>query len=1123
MSRKFNIGRQNDMLLNERMHELYTHLEFIPYENGNSGDMPHQIKQTEIPRGALWLHDTQNTGNSVFKLRVHTDPSQSDLEDRWPCVFEGYYQPAALKADLNTMNPDKIAYGQLRLDDGNILRFWDNSTWQPVYASPSNDNLVIFNGLNFQRISPLTKDLDDDGNEIQQEQYYVPYEHYGKYFTAKNYSDELIYCHPIPEADLAAAKPPKYNGNHSDNTRITLPSDSASYAIKSWVHVNPQCLNNVTKRFLKIDKNSTGYIPIIANMTEFYAFKTSNGNDNDEQTKIGRLLKHHSFKQGMDYEKRNIDLSKFKSDYRIENGGIVLEPEIMQKYDYIYAITYDFKPSYTVPGEFIRKYEAKLGEKDQLYVGLCSDIPTVFMDGLYLEHRDDNGAIYTYDRNGYITFANNSVLDTMQITVVSFPKVNTYTDGAGNVLPREYDMAAGEFSDPYEKDGRQAIDLTIKGYANDSVFAGNGFINPIVFYTGLAGFTFAIINSDKEHDDGIRIDKTNHTITIKDYGSLPSHMEDDKITEPDSSTVFIVDAGDNYVGHGTLVDGVITDKKILANKDYLVIVDGIVMSPFNDDITVEDGRIFITDSTIAKDSEYVIIQLSEDDGSKDTVLCIYDDYFAPYTISLRDATKGVSSAYNDCDAAVVMCGPGALVDRDSIFKEITPNDTFVGGQIVRMRMETVNNEEIYEWRLYKFSNDYVTLDPVKDAILINDCENVVAYHVNKGTIQLAPGDLVNQPVTVYAYTYADSFDELSVKARRNIAIEVSEDKTAAYEKSTFYTNRTHLFDTGANALSVYVNGLLVPHTEKTTPDPKNNEFYVNKLVSSSFMSHLDKTSVDMYNVLKTIKQDTELRDIITIISGMYSEEVFPSKYFNDEYQLGQAKLLKKYIEEDMKQNTLLYIVENKEKNEMASCRRHWNMPRNENGNLPNSYTTTMRLTPGIINVYVNGVLLEKSDYAVFDNNKVMIGFDLVGGQEILGSVKKEYNCPYRVITEEGLTYIECESPDEVTIEVRDDLNIKKRTYTIKDISYDTHSFDIIDYEYPTSLSTTKDLIKIYINGVLYDGDYTNVNGVITLLDCDLERDPLYEQLRMQTDLMDKYEKLYGEYKEHEDIITFEWR
>ena len=225
----------------------------------------------------------------------------------------------------------------------------------------------------------------------------------------------------------------------------------------------------------------------------------------------------------------------------------------------------------------------------------------------------------------------------------------------------------------------------------------------------------------------------------------------------------------------------------------------------------------------------------------------------------------------------------------------------------------------------------------------------------------------------------------------------------------------------------------------------------------------------------------------------------------------------------MKQNTLLYIVENKERNEMTSCRRHWNMPRNENGNLPNSYTTTMRLTPGIINVYVNGVLLEKSDYAIFDNNKVMIGFDLVGGQEILGSVKKEYNCPYRVITEEGLTYIECESPDEVTIEVRDDLNIKKRTYTIKDISYDTHSFDIIDYEYPTSLSTTKDLIKIYINGVLYDGDYTNVNGVITLLDCDLERDPLYEQLRMQTDLMDKYEKLYGEYKEHEDIITFEWR
>ena len=219
----------------------------------------------------------------------------------------------------------------------------------------------------------------------------------------------------------------------------------------------------------------------------------------------------------------------------------------------------------------------------------------------------------------------------------------------------------------------------------------------------------------------------------------------------------------------------------------------------------------------------------------------------------------------------------------------------------------------------------------------------------------------------------------------------------------------------------------------------------------------------------------------------------------------------------------MYIIENTEYNEASSCRRQWVMDKNDNGNLPNSYTSSIRMMPGIINVYVNGVLLEKDDYAVFDNNKIMIGFDLVGGQEILPKNRGDYAHPYRVMTDEGFKYIECENDDEVTLEVRDDLTIKKRTYPIKDYSYETCSFDIIDYDYPTSLMYTKDIIKIYINGVLYDGNYTNSDGVITLLECDLEEDPLYKYLRMHPSAMEEYESKYGEYIKHEDTITFEWR
>ena len=97
MSRKFNKGRQSDLLFNEKLHELYTHLEFIPYKDGNGSlvDMPKQTRQTAIPKGALWLQ-TQQLGEAgeskdvrySHKMRVHTDPQARNVDDRWPCLFE---------------------------------------------------------------------------------------------------------------------------------------------------------------------------------------------------------------------------------------------------------------------------------------------------------------------------------------------------------------------------------------------------------------------------------------------------------------------------------------------------------------------------------------------------------------------------------------------------------------------------------------------------------------------------------------------------------------------------------------------------------------------------------------------------------------------------------------------------------------------------------------------------------------------------------------------------------------------------------------------------------------------------------------------------------------------------
>ena len=1257
MARKFNMGRQNDLLLNEKMHSLYTHLEFISYKDGdgNTITMPRQTKQTAIPKGALWLQHPFDT--NTHKLRVHTDPEATNIEDRWPCLFEGYYHPATL-TDIPT-NP---AHGQLWINDKNILKVYNSQTmqWDSVCTTLVEDmKYDVFNGLDFQLIDPLIPIELDSGEDLSL--YTVPYESFGKYYTAQNHGDEYIYCHPTTNSD----KVPNYNPQGAENV-ISIDGDSNSYAAKAWVHVNPYNLNKVTKRLLKINKpkiyykpvdpsteiltnenedgtinyyitkvndegqeemvtvlktvpdntklrdfepymikvraannkklnqmsdfvenqfiepvevtdQNTGFIPVVSGTTEYFAFKSGSTNGFDEyDNKIGRLLKRYSIKEGFEDEavNNNPDILEQRNDYEIRNGGIVLDKEIYENYDYIYAITYNFKPNHNIDGNLIRIHRENLDGPDQMWVGPVAGIPVVFMDGLYLEHYEETGkAIYTYE-NENIIFSGNDVLDNMQIMVVSFPKVNSYQDEWGNIVPKEYTITPESITNRYvicdsgDEGALQVVDSPIdtetaikyldvvlqtpmlkdkidgsgnyyvklsdikdaivEGGANDTVFDKENFPNPLIFYNGLAGYTFV--------DNEAHIDYENRTITIHDFGSVANDKKDYR----DLSTIFAVSLGENnYRGYGVLEDGVLYDEIISADNDYLVIVDGIVMSPYNDDITVEDGKITITDATVALDSECTFIQLTDanDDSlidDTDAVLCIYDDMFAPYSIPIkRSGAMNTSNAYDDCDSAVVMCGPGVLVDREAIQRNFDASDTFVGGQIVKVRLKSVTDDEIYEWRMYTYSNEYVVLDPIEDGQIIQDCENMITYYKNKGTILLNPVSIDDQPVTVYAYTYVDSVDEKLLRGQRLIPIEVAGHSTNQKGNHTYSTNRTHLYDVGVNALTTYINGILVNHTEEATTDVKGDLFFIDEQLSSLFIPFTNRyreeqtdnrfNSQDMYNVLEAISYDDTLISEIQVRTATGVDHCLVMKYFNSDHQLEQAKALKKYIENDMKNNNLMYIIENVEHNESVSCHKQWGLARNENGNLPNSYVATTRLTPGIINVYVNGVLLEKDDYAIFDSNKIMIGFDLVGGQEILPKNRGDYAHPYRVLTEEGFKFIECEADDEVILEVRDDLTIKKRTYPIKDVSYETCSFDIEDYDYPVSLSDSKDVIKIYINGVLYDGDYTNIDGVITLLECDLEEDPLYKYLRMHPSAMKKYEEKYGEYIKHEDTITFEWR
>ena len=1405
MSRKFNIGRQNDLLLNDKMHDLYAHLEFINYKDGdgNTITMPRQTKQTEIPVGALWLQHPLDT--NMHKLRVLTDPMATDMEDRWPCLFEGYYHPASITG----LAPENPVQGQIWIDEKNVLYVCDMSTglvkWNPVATKVLlEEDTGYFVGMDYQNIDPLLPLFSCEcGKESA---YQVPFESYGKFYAAKEHADEYQYCHPPVNESL---KETPYYDMHNHESAISITDDNTeAYKAKKWVHINPINLNKVTKRLVKINKptafyqrmqnhiklpkyfydyeenkdktfesylvecivnkedkngfpikvvymddenrlvninslyetmpiaegdedilddnydsgmnentyqeipdddydsgmnvepldpnpipgddydsgmnedtyqeipddeydsgmnvepldpnpvpdsdydsdmnvgwelpnlkeirifqvvpdntsirdiepgymikskfankmkytqaanfaegeyvqlievtdSNTGFIHIpngCSGTTEFFAFRSSTLNNFDDyDNKIGRLLKCYNVKDGIEdpsmgskdkeddtvkseYE-QNLEL---RNDYSFVQGGIKLADRIIEEYDYIYAITYEFKPQHSKDGNLIRITKSSLEGPDQIYIGACGGTPVVFMDGLYLEHRYDNGSeVYTYDDEN-ITFSGNNVLDEMQILVVSFPKVNNYYDKNGIEHPQEYTISADNIRNRYDicassdegalqvtdnpTDTETQISLAtvtewtpdLKGIIDgsgdfyvrvsetkdaviqgefkngkwDSLFDKENFPNPLIFYNGLAGYTYAAFPKDyiEEDEVDIHIDYENHYVTIHNFGSI--------VDANGTSAIFAVSLGENnYKNSGILEGGVIYDENIYVDKPYLVIVDGIVMSPYNEDITVEEGKITITDASIALNSEYTVIELTDinDDSIDDTdaIICIYDDKFTPYSIPIMNPkAMNTSNAYDDCDSAVVMCGPGVLVDREAFQKDFDPDTVYVGGQIVKERLKTANKDELYEWRQYTHSNEYVVLDPIDDGHIIADCEKMITYHMNTGTVLLNPVNIDDQPVTVYAYTYVDHIDERLLRGQRLIPIEVPKHSNNPAGHTMYSTNRTHLYDVGKQALSTYINGIMVPHIEEPTNNNKGDLFFVGEIFSSYIKND---NGDDMYSVLMAIDDETKLEDEIYVETLYGLDPCLVIKYFNSEHQLAQAKALKKYILEDMRNNKLLYFIENVESNESAACRRQWDAPRTDNGNLPNSYMTTMRLMPGIINVYVNGVLLEKDDYAIYDNNKIMIGFDLVGGQEHVKAIKDKYKHPYRVMTEEGFKYIECENNDEVLIEVRDDLTLKKRSYIIEDVSYETGVFDTLDYDFPRSLCSTKDIIKIYINGVLYDGDYTNNEGVITLLEHVLDEDPLYAYLKTNLSAMAEYEEKYGKYVKHEDIITFEWR
>lgn len=228
--------------------------------------------------------------------------------------------------------------------------------------------------------------------------------------------------------------------------------------------------------------------------------------------------------------------------------------------------------------------------------------------------------------------------------------------------------------------------------------------------------------------------------------------------------------------------------------------------------------------------------------------------------------------------------------------------------------------------------------------------------------------------------------------------------------------------------------------------------------------------------------------------------------------------------------TLMYIVERPEKNESTSCIKEVLTAANRTTDYDNGYTTTISLMPGVVSVYLNGVRIERKNFTIIDDHTIMLHTPSVGGQRNYNPEDKSTWNKYLYHNSNGEYEITSLRDDILVIEVRQDFNIK--TQSIPARYPGQRIFYLEDDGIPRSLLLSQDYIKIYIDGIIYEGEYSinRETGSITLLDSDLEAliniDPIARYFETHPAAYDEYLEEYGKpyiANPKTNIITFEWR
>lgn len=1174
MARKFNIGRQGEQLLNDEFHNLFMSLKYLNYDRYKGIENFYPERQTDIPDHALRIRSREN----LDLLQVYYPNIGSD--GLWKNVFEGYYHPASAVRPTSD-DPALIAPYQLCIDPKTgAIMYWDASTnsWMVARANEYLGELDSFNGMNYQFISPLEKArevnakyierVDEETGEVIYEKvleeseiepsfYPVPFIPYGKLFSGTDF--ELSYV---------------------GKNQCAIQTDEDDL---SWVHVNASKLVKVDKRLIEVQQDPAlidyGFISVTSTQTEFYGFGYY---ENDEyNSNLGRLLR------------RNIDFVDVVGGIQLLNIG---------EYKYIYSISYTFDESPNNEGLLISETK-KVGGKNEIYVGQLREDIALFMDGLALEQSDEyDNDIYIHNKvDGTIIFTDDDdadIINEMQMTTLLFPRRSeefTIAETGANVSSKCEDIAIASIEeldtieDPFIGMHIYLMDtnenILVKAYDVETKTNEYG---ELVSYLAITEYEYIDYRYTVEVLTGNNVEgwKT-PMVFCSGLGLQETEIFEDVIIEGSKVTIknlilpgeeiikgFVADVGESFICKGVLNKPEIEHASITSDKRYTVFVNGILLTPTNEDLKVEDGRILINNSEDVEfdNLDYVVFEI--DDADENKIALVFDETVSYFSLRIDDG--GDPTAYNDCNSALAYIEGGILLDQAAIEKPInTIEGYYKGGQIIRIT-DDYGNHEYYK---YDYTEEEPTLMTYEQG---KEIDNMLGYYATGGSIHLLGNNeaFEGSYITYFAYNYANMIDEVAIVGSKNdLAINIG----SGQDTYIGAASRLQAWQAGNESVSAYINGLILESVEVDVEETMTRKYSItypqlNVIPDEQYYGERDLLAAlqALYNIYKTKFDEFKSKEEYSnmpdnqIIDRILSEDIgkwevngifeIANDYFYTSEISKEALQLAIYFNEDMKKEHSSYVVEKVERGEFVAANRDFIYLEtdkiSDHGQIYRAAQDTVEvdflLAPGTTHVYLNGVLLSYEDYCKFDNNKIMFNVDVCGVQQLprpdnmaltLPDYLSEYDKTYyetyyggaierkRILRliEDKMYYIPTTSRDTILVEKRADTSIKSVTYDILSISYSSLEFTQDYYDIPDSLINTTDHVKIYINGVYYDNGYvlSRTGGIkgIKLTDPNaIKIDPVYEYFSAHPEEAQKYFEENGKkYERVIDKITLEWR